>query len=70
MKAKDILAMLTNADPEAVLLLSVSDHGYREVSITITTALKERRGTWCEDHGEEMTPEAQYGKRVAALVVE
>lgn len=70
MKAKDIRALLEGVDDDAVLVQPDGDHGYRETSIAVGTALQETRTKWTEDHGEAVTPEAQFGKRVQVLITE
>lgn len=47
------------------------DHTYRVLNrAMITTALQGDDGTLHEDHGESVTPESVYGRRVTVLVVE
>ena len=69
MKVKDLKALIENAPDDAVVVVSGHDHGYRECSCMMTTALKEDRYSWTEDFGEEKTPEAEYGKRLPVLLV-
>lgn len=47
-----------------------SDHDFRVVDLHIASALYDvYDNTWTEDHGEDVTPEADYGKRVKVLLV-
>lgn len=69
MKVKDLKTLLENAPDDATVVVSGHDHGYRECSCTMTTALKENWYSWTEDFGEEKTPEAEYGKRLPVLLV-
>lgn len=69
MKVRDLLKVLYGADLDAVVLTPTHDHGYCEAAVSIGSALEEARGVWTEDHGEEVTPEAQYGRRVPAVIV-
>ena len=50
------------------LVRSTSDHGYVVTNVQVATALRDRRGEFTEDHGEEITPEATYGKRMTVVV--
>jgi hypothetical protein len=46
------------------------DHEYRQVDGEATTALiDEESRCMTEDHGEDVTPEADYGKRITVLVI-
>lgn len=68
MTVRELLEVLRLAPPDAVLLIPGGDHGYTMASASVTTALKSKR-EWTEDHGEELTPEKEYGKRVAVVVI-
>jgi len=62
-----------DADDDTPLLIPGSDHSYRDAEATKTTALREKYGYnsygWTEDYGEDMTPEAEYGKRTDVIVL-
>lgn len=56
--------------PDTTPILQVSsDHSYTGVSAEVTTALH-GNGFWTEDHGEGVTPEAEYGKRFQILLIQ
>lgn len=63
---KKLLAELPDNTP---VLVPAPDHSYRDrVSAGAITALYAVEG-WSEDHGEDVTPEAEYGKRYTVFVV-
>lgn len=53
----------------AKVLAPTRDHSYAEPRASRGTALYDRKAGWTEDHGEESTPEAEYGKRLDVLIV-
>ena len=61
--------LLENVPDESVVLVPNFDHGYNVAGVQQTTVLHGGRATYTEDHGEALTPEAEYGKRVNAVVV-
>lgn len=64
---KELLAGVTDDTP---ILKPSSDHGFVPVSGTVESVLHdEKMDYWTEDHGEELTPERQYGKRTRAIVL-
>ena len=69
MKVRDLQILLANAAPDTEVLIEDGDHGYRRADFTVTTALRAPDGDWTEDHGEKLTPEAEYGRRLPAVVV-
>lgn len=68
--AKALRDLVAKAPDDALLVVPGSDHSYRLASIELTTALQERPRQFTEDHGEDITPEAEYGKRVPILLVQ
>lgn len=68
---KELRNILSGADDEAVVIISSGDHGYRFAYAEVSTALEENYayGIYTEDHGETYTPEAEYGKRVPAVII-
>lgn len=71
MKAKDLKKLLENVDDQAVVVRSVGDHSYCECDLQPATGLYDGYSDqWSEDHGESVTPEADYGKRMAVLIVQ
>lgn len=68
---KKLRSILSEAQEDAVVLISNNDHGYRYVYAEIGTALAENLnyGEFTEDHGEQYTPEAEFGKRVPAVII-
>lgn len=69
MTVKKLREILSEAEPDAVVLISNGDHGYRGAYAEVKTALKEDTYNYIEDHGETYTPEAEYGTRVSAVVI-
>ena len=67
---KELRALIADVPDDTPVLTPGADHGYTPGSFQLTTVLQESRRAWCEDHGEALTPEATYGKRITALVVE
>lgn len=71
MTVKNLKALLENMDESAVLVVPTGDHSYNHAHATKTTALYDGRNRiWSEDHGEDVTPEADYGKRLPVLVIQ
>lgn len=63
------LRRLIEGVPDNVPLVSSAyDHEYRGANADLRTALK-GKGTLTEDHGEEITPESEWGERVQVLFV-
>lgn len=54
---------------EMPLVRPAHDHEYRTAHAEVTTGLRDRSGAWTEDHGEDVTPEATWGKRIPVLLV-
>lgn len=64
------LRRLIGKMPDNVPILKAGmDHSYRIVNAWDSTALRDKRGEWTEDHGEKLTPEKEYGKRLRALII-
>jgi len=66
---KALRALLADAPDDAIVMVPAHDHAYRLADAEVTTALQENRYSWTEDHGEEMTPEAEYGRRIPIVLV-
>lgn len=69
MNAKALKKLLKDVPDNTIILVPGSDHSYRRVMLFYGTALQEDRGTYTEDYGESVTPEAECGKRIQALIV-
>lgn len=69
MRAKELMRLLSAADPDAIVVVPEGDHGMREVRCEVGTVLREARDQYTEDFGEKLTPEAECGKRVPAVIV-
>lgn len=69
MKAGELKKLLENVPDGVPVLTSGFDHSYVEVSARVGSALLERGGTWTEDYGEKVTPEAVYGRRLQAVII-
>lgn len=65
-KLKQLLEQLPD---DAIILQAGYDHSLEPVQFSIGTALQESRNQYCEDFGESLTPESEYGTRVVALLV-
>ena len=63
-----LLDILRDAPDGAVLVVPGHDHSYQEAGVEVTTGLRGRHG-WSEGHGEDLTPEAEYGKRLPVILV-
>jgi hypothetical protein len=68
--AGSLRKLLNNVPDETPIVVPSADHGYLPSTCIVTTALHEERNKWTEDHGEQVTPEAQYGKRVKVIVIQ
>lgn len=66
---KKLRDIISEAPEDAIVLIGDGDHSYRSADVSVGSALQEDRYSWCEDHGESLTPEADYGKRVHAVIV-
>jgi hypothetical protein len=71
--AGDLKKLLSEVPDDALVAVPAPDHEYRAAHAEHTTALKQafpsNRGYWLtEDHGEELTPEKSFGKRIPVLV--
>ncbi len=70
MNVGELREMLAGLSDDATVLVPGSDHSYEEADASFTTALYDRKEKyWCEDYGEETTPEKEYGKRKEVLVI-
>lgn len=69
MNVGELKKTLENVPDDVPVLTSGRDHSYREVSALVGSALLEDGGTWTEDYGEEMTPEADFGRRLQAVII-
>lgn len=68
--AGELMELLKDCNPKMPVLVPMGDHQYRRVNGLIGTALHDREsGDWTEDHGEQVTPEADYGKRVPVVLI-
>ena len=79
MIVSELKALLENCPDGSPIVIAGEDHSYVEVEVVLTTALLEE-GTFegmrkgyrvhiTEDHGEQMTPEAEYGERFNVVLV-
>lgn len=71
MNVKELKKLLEKVDDEAIVVQTSSDHSYWECDLQPGTALYDGLNDhWTEDHGEKLTPEAEYGKRLKVLIVQ
>lgn len=69
MNAGQLKELLKDIPDNARILIPSSDHSYLEVDVEYATALYDSKTRqWTEDHGEDTTPEADYGKRLWSLI--
>lgn len=66
---KELKKLLETVPDGTTVVIPGEDHGYRAARFELTTGLQEAPGCWTEDHGETVTPEAEYGKRLPILVI-
>jgi hypothetical protein len=66
------LKELINDLPDNMPAIGIgTDHTYELISIKISTALFDSKEQVInEDHGENLTPEAKYGKRKEVLIIQ
>lgn len=71
MTVKLLRDIISESPEDAVVLISDHHHGYRFGHVEVSTALEENTnyGQYLEDHGEQYTPEAEFGKRVSAVII-
>lgn len=69
MNVGELKKLIDGVGDDVLILMSGSDHSLREAGATYSTVLQEGRRKFMEDYGEEMTPEAEYGKRIHALLI-
>lgn len=70
MKVHELRKLLESAPDEAEVVIPGGDHSYRAVySAVPTTGLRAGRCNWTEDHGEALTPEANWGKRLPIFLL-
>lgn len=61
--------LIKDAPPQALVLMPYSDHSLKTCQAFVGTVMV-KDGEYCEDHGEDVTPEGdEYGKRVRAVIV-
>jgi hypothetical protein len=73
MTVKELKALITDLPDDTPVLVAGSDHEYGDDTIRVGTVMKTvygpSRTCWAEDYGEDLTPEAQWGKRTQALLI-
>lgn len=69
MNVGQLKKLIADLPDDVKVVVPFEDHNYREPRAEVTTALHHRRDGWTEDHGEEYTPERQYGKRQKVVLV-
>lgn len=70
MSVGELKAAIKDIPDDWPVLVPFADHQYRHIgSASPITALRNHNvvGGWIEDHGEDVTPEAENGKRYDAL---
>lgn len=69
-RVRDLRKAIEGLPDDAIVVTPAFDHSYSEASVSAGTALYDKKTcVFSEDHGEEMTPEAEYGKRIPVLIV-
>lgn len=64
---RKILANPETQDSDEILLVG-PDHTFVRVYPEFVTFLESKEGVLSEDHGEQVTPQAEYGERKFAIV--
>lgn len=70
MTVKILKEIIKDLPDNVEIVTPSSDHSYKYIYCSVTTALKDDEGEWTEDYGESSTPESLYGKRKKVLVIE
>jgi hypothetical protein len=71
MTVGELKRLIEGVDDRMPVLLHAPDHSYRRGRVVIAHARNEGGGRWGEDFGNEREyPEAEFGIRVMALIVE
>ncbi len=71
MNIKKLKEEIADLSDDALIIAPSGDHSFRVVQACAATALYDAKlRCWSEDHGEEITPEAEYGKRIDVLIIE
>lgn len=71
MNVRKLREIINGLPDDAQLVVPSSDHSYRFAKAIPSTALYDSElRLLTEDHGEDQTPEADYGKRIQVLVIE
>ena len=68
MNVKQLKALIDKLPDNMNIVVPGQDHSYDIADISVISALV-CMGSYTEDHGEKLTPEKEYGKRVDVLVV-
>lgn len=69
--AGDLKKLLADVPDGTPLIGHENDHTYFPAQIVFATALLEEGGrSWCQDYGQDLTPEPDFGKRMKVLIVE
>lgn len=69
LRVRELKSLLEGVPEDALVVTPSFDHSYRDVEAGEATALASHVGSYTEDHGEDITPEAEYGKRIKVFVV-
>lgn len=67
---RQLKELIEGLSDDAPVIIPGGDHSYRPAHAIKDTALFDPKAGWTEDHGEEMTPEAEFGSRLTVLIVE
>lgn len=70
MTVKQLKAILKGAPDDARVVSSATDHNYRDVHVTITTAVKDEFSNMSEDYGEADAPLEEGEKRIDVVVID
>lgn len=72
MQVQELIKKLQTADPRAYVVVPAEDHSYSNARVMISNnlyGLYRASSGWTEDHGEVVTPESDYGKRMPIVVI-
>lgn len=68
MTVGNLKALLKDIPDPVPILIVAPDHSLCWADVVVGTALG-RRGEFTQDHGEDCTPESEYGPRFQALII-
>jgi hypothetical protein len=68
MTVGELKELIANLPDNTSVIIPTYDHAYRSCNADVSTALFED-GEWCQDFGEEYTPDSEYGQRLQVVIM-